>query len=637
MAEASTLEDLQPNSQLGHYTVLSHVAEGGMGHVYKGFDTSLQREVAIKVLKPEFAMDSKQARLFWEEAQNIAALRHQHIVPIYFVGQQGELLYFVMAYIEGSSLEDWILAGKPMTLDEATWVLNQAIEGLNEALSKNIVHLDIKPSNFLVEVNGNIFLTDFGLARSLSAGMEDRECFGTPAYISPEQILNKPTDQRSDIYSLGATMFHLLTCKAMYEAENIEDILKGHLESPFPYEKAEAAGLPPGWIYILDKMTQKDPMDRFQNYAELGAALNKVNELKLQHHNADETKFIPVPNRGNSNKAYLNGLLSDNCASWAESGPEAQLKRSRSEIQTLIKSPIRPFSLESLNPAIKELSQGLKSDIPDLVKAIELMPNVQNYILALAQTSFFLNPQDKTNLEQAVEAVGIKLTSDLILTALMLKKDFKGIREFNWTPFWHHSIAVAVASALLVDMLYFKEVDTRGGLSSIKSVSRKYMTNFFESNLPHEAYRLGLFHDIGKILLSELAPYTYYQALRRALEEQKPLEPIEREMMSMDHHEAGLTWANKYNLDNALKDAIQFHDDISHKSSKAVCAVALANQLVKRQGIGYSGSAVIEYRNLSQSVAWKTLLDGAPNNEFTPDFLEIELLAKIGQLPQLEI
>jgi len=154
MHEALTYDDLVPNAVLGHYTLVEHVTDGGMGHVFRAFEPSLQRDVAIKVLKAEFARDPEVLMQFEMEAQNIAALRHPNIVPVYYVGKQGELYFFVMPFIVGQTLDHWLDTGESMNYEEAKWIIYQAADALERALSQNIIHLDIKPSNFLMDESG---------------------------------------------------------------------------------------------------------------------------------------------------------------------------------------------------------------------------------------------------------------------------------------------------------------------------------------------------------------------------------------------------------------------------------------------------------------------------------------------------
>ena len=169
--------------------------------------------MAIKVLRPEYAQDEEYLTFFQQEARAVAALRHGNIVPIYTIGVEGEILYFAMAFIEGHTFDDWIDANHKMDGNDAHWFMSQAVAALECAWRSKIVHLDIKPANFMIDAASVVMLTDFGLAQNVSTVDEvdaEREAFGTPAYVSPEQITRDKTDLRTDIYSLGATLFHLM-------------------------------------------------------------------------------------------------------------------------------------------------------------------------------------------------------------------------------------------------------------------------------------------------------------------------------------------------------------------------------------------------------------------------------------------
>src|SRR6202050_911547 len=199
------LSDLVPGTHLGHYVITDKIAQGGMGTVFKALEPALERYVAIKVLRPEYASNANYVQYFQEEARAVAALRHPNIMPIFFIGQEGNVVFFSMAYIEGETFDDWIDTKRWFNEEQARWFLSHAVAALHSAHKANIVHLDIKPANFLVDRANNIMLTDFGLAQKIvkDAGEAgEREAFRTPAYGSPEQISRGPTDQRTDIYSL---------------------------------------------------------------------------------------------------------------------------------------------------------------------------------------------------------------------------------------------------------------------------------------------------------------------------------------------------------------------------------------------------------------------------------------------------
>ena len=228
MARPLELKDLVSGTHLGHYVITDKIAQGGMGTVFKALEPALERYVAIKVLRPEYAANPSYVQYFQDEARAVAALRHPNIVPIFFIGQEGNVVFFSMSYIQGETFENWIEQQRWFTEEHAKWFLSHAVAALHSAHKANIVHLDIKPANFLIDQGNNIMLTDFGLAQKIVKDAEEggeREAFGTPAYVSPEQISRAATDQRTDIYSLGATLFHLMTGKQPFNGATIEDII----------------------------------------------------------------------------------------------------------------------------------------------------------------------------------------------------------------------------------------------------------------------------------------------------------------------------------------------------------------------------------------------------------------------------
>ena len=210
---------------------------------------------------------------------------------------------------------------------------------LHSAHKANIVHLDIKPANFLVDQGNNIMLTDFGLAQKIVKDAEEageREAFGTPAYVSPEQISRAATDQRTDIYSLGATLFHLMTGKQPFNGATIEDIIWGHLEKPFPIEICREANMPTGWIHLIKKMMETEPDKRFTDYRELREALENVHSFRYETTQIEAVaapKPLCIPRSG-SNTQTLHGLLARPGSSSGASPRPRPVRRSISPENT---------------------------------------------------------------------------------------------------------------------------------------------------------------------------------------------------------------------------------------------------------------------------------------------------------------
>src|SRR5476651_759701 len=175
MSQSLELEDLVPGTNIAHYVITDKIAQGGMGTVFRALEPALERYVAIKVLRPEYASNPAYVQYFQEEARAVAALRHPNIVPIFFIGQEGSVVFFSMAYIEGETFEDWIETKRWFNEEQAKWFLSHAVAALHSAHKANIIHLDIKPANFLVDRANNILLTDFGLAQKIVKVSEEAE------------------------------------------------------------------------------------------------------------------------------------------------------------------------------------------------------------------------------------------------------------------------------------------------------------------------------------------------------------------------------------------------------------------------------------------------------------------------------
>src|SRR5471032_92611 len=270
-------------SRVGQYLVLEKLGEGGMSEVFKAIEPTLERYVAIKIMHRTNLSSPDVMANFLEEARAIAGLRHTNIVPLYSAGEEQGVPYLAMGYIEGQTLEDWILAGRLLSPDEAMWFMRQAVAALEYASRSNIIHLDVKPANFMVDAENTVMLTDFGLARKqteVASGTRDDELQGTPAYASPEHIMQEKPDLRTDIYCLGASLFHLITGEFPYPGDSTEEVCRAHVFSPFPIETLQSHEIPAGWSSLIRKMMEKRPEDRFQNYAEISFALDNITHFQ---------------------------------------------------------------------------------------------------------------------------------------------------------------------------------------------------------------------------------------------------------------------------------------------------------------------------------------------------------------------
>jgi len=262
---------------LGQYRLVERIGRGGMATVYKAYQPSLDRYVAVKVLPTYLAHDPDFAARFRREARAIARLNHPHILPVHDFGQEGELGYIVMRYVEGGTLKK--ILGQPLALDRTIDILAQIGDALDYAHQQGIIHRDVKPANVLMDQGRWAFLSDFGLAKMVAASVQLTKTgvgLGTPAYMSPEQAQGKPVDAQSDIYSLGIMLFEMLTGQVPFDADTPLAVLIKHLTAPLPLPREVNPDILEPVERIILKAVAKAPGDRFQRVSEMVEALRQA-------------------------------------------------------------------------------------------------------------------------------------------------------------------------------------------------------------------------------------------------------------------------------------------------------------------------------------------------------------------------
>ena len=281
------MNNLQPGQMLGPYRIISQVGQGGMATVYKAYQPSMDRNVAIKVLPGQLAESREFTKRFQQEAHIIARLEHAHILPVFDYGESEGISYFVMRYLEAGTLKNKMEAA-PLSLTEIDQIFTQLTSALSYAHSHGVIHRDLKPANALIDSQGNLFLTDFGIAKLLADASprltQTDAIMGTPAYISPEQAQAQTVDQRSDIYSLGIILYEMVTGRVPYVADTPLAVILKHVSAPLPMPSSIKTDIPEAIETVILKALAKDPDDRFATVAEFVSAWKRA---------LDEKRFVP--------------------------------------------------------------------------------------------------------------------------------------------------------------------------------------------------------------------------------------------------------------------------------------------------------------------------------------------------------
>ena len=288
------------------YQIIKSIGEGGMANVYLAYDTILDRNVAVKVLRGDLATDEKFVRRFQREALSASSLNHPNIVEVYDVGEDNGQYYIVMEYIEGKHLKELIKKRGHLTLTEVVDIMLQITDGMSVAHDSYIIHRDIKPQNIMILENGLVKITDFGIAMAMNSTQltQTNSVMGSVHYLPPEQANGKGATLQSDIYSMGILMYELLTGKLPYRGENAVEIALKHLKEPLPSIREEMPSLPNSIENIIKRATAKNIKNRYNDAREMHEDLltclddsrikEPIIEYKYSENNYDDTRMVKI-------------------------------------------------------------------------------------------------------------------------------------------------------------------------------------------------------------------------------------------------------------------------------------------------------------------------------------------------------
>ena len=354
------------------YEIVKSIGEGGMANVYLANDKILDRKVAIKVLRGDLSSDDKFIRRFQREALSVSNLSHPNIVEVYDVGEEDGEYYIVMEYIEGKTLKQLLKKRESLTLTEVIDIMTQLTDGISHAHESYIIHRDIKPQNIMIQDDGRIKITDFGIAMALNATQltQTNSVMGSVHYLPPEQASGKGATVKSDIYSMGILMYELLTGTVPFKGDNAVEIALKHMKDKIPSIRKQDPSIPQSVENILLKATAKNPRNRYDTAKEMHEDL--LNCLKEEHANDKKIVF-----------EYPENDIDDNTPITPTTKPKKKIEKPKEEeIDEDTEELITEFKNDS-----SEKEDDNNSD--DALEEYFEQPKKRNTLIIIL-TSFFL-------------------------------------------------------------------------------------------------------------------------------------------------------------------------------------------------------------------------------------------------------
>ena len=591
----SETDILKAGDIIANYTIVEKLGAGGMCQVYRGIDKLINRYVAIKILQNE--LHGEAISEFLDEGKLLAQMRHSNIVPIYSIGFERGIPWMAMACIEGWDLAEYV-KDRPFTLEEARTFVEHATAALRYATKSNLIHLDIKPGNFLMDTNGIILLTDFGIARRIShieQGLYDGQVLrGTPTYASPEHFLCSDVDLRTDIYSLGATIFHLISGKYPYTGRTVAELSQQHLTAQFPEALLVAKGIPEKWRVAIRKMMEKNPDDRFQSYDEIRDHFNIVDaQITVTDTNEKlQPKAIgrrSIPSSGGTPRDLF-GLLTPDLANQGDELSKAGTMYTAEQLFKGMEQRGPLLKINGLTSCFRRLQTQSTPEADDKVLSVATgIPGYKESIFEIGRFMAEIMGTDADSDSEILALVGTDRAVKIGLLAGGLYSPWQGDIRLNHHNFWENAIYTGLLATFMADMLGYE--------------------------LDQLEFLCGVVHGIGRLVFMEMYPMKTIALWMKAYAHHVPLEELEITYFGVSSHILGAKWlqhyridpmichiiANQKNPEKCAKSLTQTTGGLFGKSNQAMeekvqilaHITASASSLVKELRLGFDGCSFL--------------------------------------------
>ena len=365
------------------YEVIKSIGEGGMANVYLGYDTILDRNVAIKVLRGDLANDEKFVRRFQREALSASSLAHPNIVEMYDVGEDDGTYYIVMEYVDGKTLKQLLKKRGTLTLSEAIDIMSQLTDGMAHAHDSYIIHRDLKPQNIMIKDDGQIKITDFGIAMALNATQltQTNSVMGSVHYLPPEQASGKGCTIKSDIYSMGIIFYELLSGSLPFRGDNAVEIALKHMREPLPDLRESNPAIPQSIVNIIKRATAKNAKNRYDSAREMHEDLLTA----LDDDRMDEEEYqYKYPEHENEKKAKNSEKATD--PKLKESDEEKEERKEEEIVEDIVEKK------EEKTEPEEEMSEKEKKSQKVFIIIISILSGIFVLIFLVVMFIFFVLP-----------------------------------------------------------------------------------------------------------------------------------------------------------------------------------------------------------------------------------------------------